>query len=205
MTKFMGGNMKIIVINGKGGAGKDTFVQCCNLMAAKKQKVYNLSMIDAVKDIAEEIGWEGGKTDKDRKFLSDLKDLVQNYNDYPFIVIQQELERIIKHESKYDHEVIIFIHARQPEDIDRLVNKYHAHTLLIRRGAVDEQHYGNHADDEVDNYKYDYTLENNEDIKQLARKAEYFMAALHEVNWSSYVEVKGAISDEELHRWSKLP
>ena len=59
----------IIVINGTGGSGKDTFVE----YVSKYAKVYNFSSVDKVKEIAKLIGWTGTKTDKDRKFLSDLK------------------------------------------------------------------------------------------------------------------------------------
>ena len=69
----------VFVINGAGGVGKDTL---CNL-AAKHFKVYNVSSIDPIKEIAAMTGWAGEKTDKARKFLSDLKRLTVDYNDYP--------------------------------------------------------------------------------------------------------------------------
>ena len=56
-----------IVINGRGGVGKDTL---CNL-AAKHFKVKNISTITPIKDLAREAGWDGRKDDKARKFLSD--------------------------------------------------------------------------------------------------------------------------------------
>ena len=62
---------QIVIINGTGGCGKDTFVS----FVSKYKRVYNFSSIDKVKEIAKLIGWNGGKTDKDRKFLSDLKKL----------------------------------------------------------------------------------------------------------------------------------
>ena len=73
--------MKIICINGQGGVGKDSFVFFCG---SPFSGIYNYSMIDGVKNIATLIGWDGGKGLKDRKFLSDLKDLVDDYNDYSF-------------------------------------------------------------------------------------------------------------------------
>ena len=65
------GSKQIVIINGTGGCGKDTFVS----FVSKYKRVYNFSSIDKVKEIAKLIGWDGGKTDKDRKFLSDLKKL----------------------------------------------------------------------------------------------------------------------------------
>lgn len=71
---------QIVIINGTGGSGKDTFVQFCS----KYNKVMNFSSIDKVKEIARLIGWDGKKTEKDRKFLSDLKKLTTEYNDMAF-------------------------------------------------------------------------------------------------------------------------
>jgi len=45
-------------------------------------------------------------------------------------------------------------------------------TLLIRRpgGKI----YGNHADDEIENYQYDFIVENNSTLDDLAQSAEEF-------------------------------
>ena len=62
---------QIFIINGSGGVGKDSFVA---LMAMNsKCSVGNYSSVTKVKKIAEIIGWNGSKSEKDRKFLSDLK------------------------------------------------------------------------------------------------------------------------------------
>lgn len=56
---------QIIIINGTGGSGKDTFVDFCS----KYGNVMNFSSIDKVKEIASLIGWNGKKAEKDCKFL----------------------------------------------------------------------------------------------------------------------------------------
>ena len=62
---IIGDNMKnIVIINGYGGSGKDTFVE----FVSKYNKVYNFSSVDKVKEIAKLIGWNGKKEEKDRKF-----------------------------------------------------------------------------------------------------------------------------------------
>lgn len=80
-------NKQIFVINGSGGVGKDTFVELVSVELNDKLKrfhtVVNFSSVDKVKEIAREIGWDGRKTEKDRKFLSDLKSLtIYNVIDY---------------------------------------------------------------------------------------------------------------------------
>ena len=69
----------VIVINGAGGVGKDTLCE----FAEKHFKVMNISSITPIKEIAKMCGWNGEKTDKARKFLSDLKALSIEYNDFP--------------------------------------------------------------------------------------------------------------------------
>ena len=71
----------VIVINGAGGVGKDTLCE----LASKHFKVYNVSSITPIKEIASMCGWRGEKDDKARKFLSDLKRLTVEYNDYPTV------------------------------------------------------------------------------------------------------------------------
>src|SRR5574344_92768 len=98
----------IIIINGTGGSGKDTFVD----MVSKYHKVYNVSSIDKVKEIAKMIGWNGGKTDKDRKFLSDLKELTTEYNDMAFKDISDKVKIF-----KDSDDEVMFIHIREPKNI----------------------------------------------------------------------------------------
>ena len=176
--------MKIIVINGQGGVGKDSFVGYCGY---EDEGIYNISIIDSVKAAAETLGWTGGKELKDRKFLSDLKDLAAEYNDFPF---QHLIDKIGIAEKKYrwyhesHNEFICFVHARELSDIDRLVYNYGARALIIRRPDV-EGSYGNHADDDIFDVEYDYEIWNDGDLYQLKDKAEKFIAQIREEEWES--------------------
>lgn len=176
--------MKIIVINGQGGVGKDSFVGYCG---CEEDGIYNLSIVSGVKAAAEMLGWTGGKELKDRKFLSDLKDLAAEYNDFPF---QHLIAEISIAEKKYRwyhesyNEFICFVHARELDDIDRLVYDYGARALIVRSPAV-EGKYGNHADDDVFEVDYDYTIWNTGDLYQLKDTAERFIAQIREEEWES--------------------
>lgn len=159
--------MKIIVVNGKGGSGKDTlenyfteFAEMC------KNKVNKTSMVEGVKDIAKICGWTGGKDDKDRKFLSDLKDLLEDYSDLPF---EDVLNKILRSErDNYDY---IFIDAREPKDIDRIKEiGLNCYTVLITREETNRE-YNNHADDGVFDYNYNFKIENNGSLEDLRTKA----------------------------------
>ena len=158
-----------IVINGSGGVGKDTL---CSL-AAKHFKVRNISSVDPIKDIAKMCGWDGTKDDRARKFLSDLKRLTVEYNDFPTVWATGMYRDFLK--SEYE---ILFIHIRESEEIAKFVNATggEAKTLLIRGGdRMKKASYGNISDDGVENYNYDYYFVND---KTLAEAEEDFKALM---------------------------
>lgn len=178
--------MKLICINGQGGVGKDTFVSYCGY---EEDGIYNFSMVDGVKRVAQSLGWTGGKELKDRKFLSDLKDLSSDYSDFPFSFTLENIQTTInnyKHYNKTTDNIICFIHTREPKDIKRWVDEYDAKTLLIRRESV-EGSYGNHADDSVFDVDYDYIIENNGSLYVLKEKANLFINKIRNENWESNI------------------
>ena len=171
--EYMGLSRKLIlVINGKGGCGKDTI---CNIVA-KRYKTINISEITPIKEIASVGGWKGEKTDKARKFLADLKALFVDYNNLPYEYALGYIKDFINDDNE-----ILFIHAREPEEIAKLVNgsPYKVNTILIRREDklfTSKRHYGNHADDDVENYPYDFIYEGHNDSEEALEKdfMDYF-------------------------------
>lgn len=141
---------QIIVINGTGGSGKDTFIK----FVSKYCKVLNFSSVNKVKEIARLIGWDGKKTEKDRKFLSDLKRLTTDYNDMAFNSIKEAVNTF----QNSDNE-IMFIHIREPEEIERAVYTFNAKALLIKRLGL-KKIVSNYSDENVENYNYDFIIEN---------------------------------------------
>ncbi len=168
---IMGGKMKnIIVINGYGGSGKDTFVE----FVSKYNKVYNFSSVDKVKKIAKLIGWDGQKDEKSRKFLSDLKKLTTDYNDMSFNSIKDAINDF----NNSDKE-IMFIHIREPKEIKRIVDIYGAKTLFIKRDDI-KKVTSNDSDASVENYNYDYVI-NNTSLDKLDNQAKNFYKLVNDV------------------------
>ena len=150
----------VIVINGSGGVGKDTLCDLC----ARHFKVYNVSSITPIKDIARECGWDGSKDDKARKFLSDLKALCIEYNDYPTVWAKARYDEFLKSDND-----VMFLHVREPEEIAKFVKATDsaAKTLLVRGGdRMTKSHYGNYSDDAVENYDYDYYFLNDKSLEE---------------------------------------
>lgn len=167
-------NKKIFVINGSGGVGKDTFVELVSIELNDRLKkfhtVINFSSVDKVKEIAREIGWNGKKSEKDRKFLSDLKILTSKYCDMPFESMKSKVvEFLDDEESKF-----LFLHIREPKEIARAVKEFNAKTVLVIRNTV--QHItSNMADKNVFNYSYDFIIDNNGTKEELNDKAKKFV------------------------------
>lgn len=169
--------MKIVVINGKPRAGKDTFVELVATVGAPNYAlVDNISTVDEVKDIARRLGWDGEKDLATRQFLSGLKDLMTQWRDLPFKYALEEVEKHRAFEKRWfnGRGGIVFIHSREPEEIQRFKDELGAITLLIKRDEVENQETLNHADANVFNYNYDYVIENNGTLKELENKAKLF-------------------------------
>lgn len=164
----------IFIINGSGGVGKDTFVELVSIevndILKKFHTVINFSSVDKVKEIAKEIGWDGKKTEKDRKFLSDLKVLTSNYCDMPFESIKTKVNEFLKDEESR----FLFLHIREPEEIARAVKEFGAQTVLVIRNSV-KHITSNMADENVFNYKYDFVIDNNGTKEELNNKAKEFI------------------------------
>lgn len=171
----------IFIINGSGGVGKDTFVELVSLNNKNKNyfKIKNYSSVSKIKEIAKIIGWNGDKTEKDRKFLSDLKLLTTEYNNMPL----NDIKRYAKEFMDYDYENsendnrILFLHIREPEEIAKAANEfkeYNVKTILVKRDSV-KHITSNMADENVYNYKYDIEINNNGTIEDLKEKAKHFI------------------------------
>ena len=158
---------QIIIINGTGGCGKDTFVEFCS----KYTKVLNFSSIDKVKEVARVIGWDGKKEEKDRKFLSDLKKLTTEYNDMAFNSTKDAVNDFLKSDLN-----LMFIHIREPEEILRTKDTFNCKTLLIKRVGYDNIK-SNYSDKNVNNFDYDYII-TNDTLEQLEKGAKNFVDKL---------------------------
>lgn len=161
-----------IVINGAGGVGKDTLCE----LAAKYFKVKNISSITPIKEVAVLCGWDGKKDNKARKFLSDLKNLCVEYNNYPTVWAKGQYDEFL-----LSDEDVMFVHIREPEEIEKFVNATdgEAKTLLVRGGKrMSNEKYGNASDDGVENYSYDYYFLNESTLDIAERE---FVELLKEI------------------------
>lgn len=172
---------KIFVVNGQGGCGKSTFEEIVLKEIEESMKLQDycgeiLSMVDYVKDLANYLlDWNGEKDLKSRKMLSDLKDLLTEWNDSPYQEVKYNIDYVVRNYRNY----CIFIDAREKTDIERLVDEFSAKTILVKRDTGIEK-YGNHADDEVNSIEYDYTVMNTGTLEDLKNVAKVFARTIVE-------------------------
>lgn len=159
---------KIYVTNGSAENGKDTFAE----LLGKYISVYKYSSIDLVKEMFAVVGVsKDNKTEKKRKLWSDGKDLLTKYDDIPF----KDITSIVTDfkNNKIETEVLL-IDVREPEEITRAVETFGAETILVRKPNAKKIE-SNHADANVENYEYDYIIENNSTLEQLDYIAQRFV------------------------------
>lgn len=151
----------VIIINGKGGAGKDTVCE----IAARYFNVEIISAITPIKDIARQHGWNGEKDNKARRFLSDLKRAFIKYNDLPNRYLEAEYDKFEQSDND-----ILFVHIRERDQIDDFIRRVRIKcvTLLVRSSKVEKLgEFGNSSDDDVENYHYDYYYTNGRPMSEL--------------------------------------
>ena len=153
-----------IVINGRGGVGKDTL---CDL-ASRHFRVKNISSVTPIKEIATMCGWDGRKDPKSRKFLSDLKQLCVDYNDFPTNWAYKEYLEFLESEEE-----VFFVHIREGAEIQKFIDRTdgRAVALLVRGGErMTGGALGNASDDEVENFTYDYYYTNDKPLEEAERE-----------------------------------
>ena len=171
--------VQVIVVNGAPRAGKTTFEDIC----IKKLGIYGtkISTIDVIKDIALECGWNGEKTEKSRKFLSDLKKLVADNYDLPFKTIREYVRILNSELERFNMEnnatIYCFVDSREPDEIERIIKEFNGIAIYVDRGDGNKE-YGNSSDSNTLNVKYDYIIENSGTIENLEETAEEFLALI---------------------------
>ena len=175
------------------GVGKTEFERLC----AKQCNFFNrvsgfvpgyllrvdiTSTVDFVKEVARFCGWDGVKTLENRKFLSDLKDLLTEWNDIPYKMIVEHIKSL-----PVSQDWLVFVDCREPAEIQKLKERLNATTVIIRREEVENNEVSNHADSDVFYYDYDLTIYNNSDIIHLENEARKFIEYMKKEEVPHYV------------------
>ena len=183
---------KVIIVNGYPRSGKDTF---CMFGATRHNCVVH-STVDTVKEVARSMGWDGEKTPKNRKMLSDLKDFYTKHFDGPFT----EMVNIIDYEINYnldptlmddDLTNMIIFHIREPEEIKRvhrwcMSNNVICYSVCISRKETEGEQ-SNHADSLINSMIYDVYLTNDGSEEEFQYASIDFFDSDREDNMEKYI------------------
>ena len=194
-------DLKVFIINGSGGSGKDTFCNYIEQLATEKNKRYHIESIytsTPAKQWATTMGWDGSKLPSDRRFLCNLKDMLDYWNNATYKLIKDCFFAYYTTKSyRYYSKTIFFIHAREEKDIIWIKNYcqnkgFSCKSILIKRPNTTKK--GNHADDKVEQYiNYDYTIINDGTLEDFKKKAQDFF----EYNIEEYQPVCTTATDSE--------
>lgn len=172
----------VIIVNGYPRSGKDTFIKFCNDCLREQGFMTEIcSSIDIVKKIAIQLfNWNGQKTPESRKFLSDLKDILTRAGDIPLRYIIHQFIKFYRIKSIGDlGEKFFFVQIREPKEIEKAVNYFTKEeirvvTIFVNRDCEKNKQYSNHADAEVENYFYNFYIENQSSLNDLEKLAWQF-------------------------------
>ena len=172
--------MQVVIINGVGGCGKDTFVSLCRTYLMK-YSVYNFSTIDAVKDVARQLFWDGEKNEAGRTFLYELKKAWKKYNNGPVTTLIRKISEIEQDDRYLNRNSLVFIHCREEGEIEEFKDiffnrKIPVATLFINRRLKEHTNPSDRVSSK--NYSYDYVINNDGTLEELSKKAENFLKYL---------------------------
>jgi len=166
----------VVIINGPAEHGKDTFIKFCE----EKANIMNISSVDKVKEVAQILGCVE-KKEKDRKFLSELKTLADDYYDHSFKYLKSIYDFFMD-SSKCECE-ILFIHIREVNNIERVKKAFGAITVFVLDPNKDLI-ISNNSDRETvgSTYEYDYNVFNKGSLEDLKRLGHNFVEYVRTFN-----------------------
>jgi hypothetical protein len=166
---------KIVIINGMARAGKDSVA----VLSTNFAFVENVSSVDLIYEFMNLMGWNGEKDERTRKFMSDLKLLMTEYNDIPFKYLMDKINEFKITIKGMKEPCIIYLQVREPNEIQKLKEYYGEEcvTLIVKnKNIIDIT--SNMADANVNNYEYDHVINNDGTLKDLKIAVESFVNAI---------------------------
>ncbi|WPE19865.1 hypothetical protein ShzoTeo12_10410 [Shinella zoogloeoides] len=170
----------VVIVNGYPRAGKDTFVEFAgNFFAYMGWGAYSSSTVDFVKAITEAAGIaEEPKTPEKRALWAELKTAFEKYDRFISRRTVAEMEHAMFQSARAAQ--IGFIFAREPDAINfmkTLVKDCEFITVFVDRHDA-ETVTSNAADMGVEDFSYDFVINNHSDLAELKLASERFV---HEV------------------------
>lgn len=168
----------LIIINGKSGAGKDTFVQAvAAAIDPVMWDIYNLSSVQPIKDILEEIGVDNPNKDEDwRNLVVDMKVALNRYHRYADKIAIDA----VKSRMSLTNNTIVFLHVRESVSID-YIKKHSPFNWKVSTMWLERSNTPAVANDESYSPEvYDFRITNDGTLEELKAQAVEFAGKFSE-------------------------
>ncbi len=174
---------RLVITNGTGGSGKDTFCKyAAEYLDSKGYNTVRYSYVDFARQMLADAGIDtSAKTSKDRQLLAGLNQILEQYDDIPFMDCCQFInDMLFRSDETADYDYIpkdiadvIFLDVRNPEIIDRFKTVYdNIITVLVDNGRTNT---ATEEDSGVFDYNYDSVISNTRDMNYLKMQAKNFV------------------------------
>ena len=174
--------VKIIILSGKARSGKDKFADMI-VNYYKNKKVKKLSYAYYLKNYVRNISnWNGSDSSKPRELLQTIGiDLIKNKIDNK-LLINRVIEDIEVYSYFYD--IMVITDARLIDEVEDIKDNFNdVIAIRINRNMDNnlKENEKNHiTETNLDNYKFDYVIENNDDYKVLENKVNEVLEGIYE-------------------------
>lgn len=158
----------LVLINGRAGAGKDTFVDFVrkDLESRGFFLTHNKTKAYLAYEALKTVGWDGEKTDYSRTLLKDLIEFADSTG-----AATDHFNTCLKLYAG-----LLFYHVRDQESVNHYAgiarfNGWSVLTLFVHSDAAKEK---DHQWDDLESYHYDYRILNNGSLEDLQKEAKLF-------------------------------
>ena len=179
--------MKVILISGKAGHGKDAFAAFLKeKLEAAEKTVLIIKFGDAVKWLAQKfLGWDGNKDDKGRSFLQQFATDAMRIQ-YPtywadivskFIAAEHKWDYVLIPDWRFENEFET-IYTYNDNVITVRVNRFDSDGKLYYNPNMRNHQLTHISECELDEFNFEYIVENRNDLTALKDSADLFIKEL---------------------------
>ena len=162
-------NNTVFIVDGLQGSGKRTFVQ---MLKEKLVHVVSVSYEDALRAVAEKMGWRNIPNDKENyAFLGKIHTLWTGFNDK---LTDQILERL---DADYSKHIVLIIIPKTKSDMEELVRRLEGKCELMSVLVYNKRaNTSVSLRDSLVDFDYDILINNNKTLADFKKEVNMFIA-----------------------------
>lgn len=178
---------RVIIMNGHPGSGKTTVSE----MIAEQEKTMIRSSIDFVKEVAVDFfDWDGLKGEEDRKFLSNMKEFLNECTDLIEYDLECAYDNFMESDSRF-----LLIDIREVDEIEKYKRMFDAITVFIENPRA-KKIATNSSDKQVEEAVYDYTISNHCSLDSLKMEVHRFIKEIEINNFKAELFLRRGETDQ---------